>query len=120
MSKRRIKVLVCGGRNYDDKQKVFETLDKLNDKYTVNLVIEGGAKGADSLARMYANEKWIQNCTYHANWEKHGKMAGPMRNFAMLNLSDPFCVVAFKGGRGTADMVELAKESNVNVWEITQ
>lgn len=36
----------------------------------------------------------------------------------MLDLAKPDVVVAFKGGRGTADMVRRAREAGVKVIEV--
>lgn len=107
-------VLVCGGRDYDDYEKVRATLNALKPWR----VIHGGARGADNLA-----DRWAQYCgiaceVYEADWETHGKAAGPMRNQKMLDDGKPDLVVAFPGGRGTADMVRRAKKAGVPVQEV--
>ena len=50
------RVLVCGGRNYDDVGEVYRRLDSIPD---VSLIIEGGANGADTLAQNWASENDI-------------------------------------------------------------
>jgi len=50
-----------------------------------------------------------------AEWEKHGKRAGPIRNRQMLELK-PDGVVAFPGDRGTRDMITAAQEAGVPVY----
>lgn len=47
-----------------------------------------------------------------------GKAAGPIRNQRMLDDGKPDRVLAFPGGRGTANMVKLAKAAGVPVHEI--
>lgn len=54
---------------------------------------------------------------YPAEWDKHGKAAGFIRNQDMLD-SGVDVVVAFPGGRGTADMVRRARKAGVEVVEI--
>lgn len=107
------KVLVCGGRDYGEADKVEEVLSALDPP----LIIEGGASGADSLASLWATKNGVHVCTVNALWGFYGKQAGPIRNSAMLALK-PDLVVAFPGGRGTADMVEQAKAAGIEVLEV--
>ena len=81
------------------------------------MIIEGGAKGADTCAFWWAKKNGIKIKTMKADWEKHGKSAGSIRNQAMLN-ERPDLVIAFPGGAGTADMVKKAKTRGVDVIEI--
>jgi hypothetical protein len=53
-----------------------------------------------------------------ADWFSHGKAAGPIRNQEMLAMEAPALVVAFPGGRGTADMVRRARKAGVDVLEV--
>lgn len=108
------KVLVCGGRDFADRGLVFAALDAIAAKGPVH-IIQGGAEGADGLAREWAQSRYVTLTTYHANWRKHGKGAGPIRNAVMLRESVPHVVIAFPGGRGTADMVRRAKLADVPV-----
>jgi hypothetical protein len=116
-----MKVIVCGGRNYQNRERVFETLDSIHAENPITRLIQGGAKGADDLAfrwGMQAKTKGMEILTVHADWEKHGRAAGPIRNAEMLE-EHPDLVVAFPGGRGTADMVRQAKRAGVMVMEVT-
>lgn len=113
-----MKVLVCGGRNYENWDMICMSLDKLHKKHGIDLIIEGGANGADAHAATWANNNNIPRCTYHANWRVLGAKAGPIRNANMLKFGQPDCVVAFKGGSGTKGMVRLAKDAGINVWEV--
>lgn len=110
-----MKVLVCGGRNFDNA-KLLET--KMNSLGAISLIIEGGASGADKLANQFAEIHSIPVQQFKADWHRHGKAAGPMRNQDMLDIGRPDLVVAFEGGRGTADMVRRSKNANVEVMEI--
>lgn len=113
-----MKVLVCGGRNFQDYDLLMNTLDALDPQPT--LIIEGGAMGADRHARMWACNRGIEFNTYRADWEHYGRSAGHRRNADMLKYGQPELVVAFPGGRGTANMIEQAQKKGVNVMEITQ
>ena len=113
-----MRVLVCGGRDYSDVGRVGAVMMKLLREAGVDLVIEGGARGADRLARQWAQSLGIPFSTYEADWEAHGSLAGPMRNKAMLEEGKPDLVIAFPGGAGTRDMVRKARKAGVDVVEI--
>jgi hypothetical protein len=113
----RIKLLVCGGRDYTDKSFLWSWLDCFEKTNVITHVITGGATGADALASAWASERGIQQVIVPANWRVHGNSAGPKRNRAMAELK-PSLVVAFPGGKGTASMLAIARELNLNVLEI--
>lgn len=103
-------VLVCGGRDYADRESVWAALDTI----APTAIIEGGARGADELARAWAQARGVPCTTVCADWHSHGRSAGPRRNAAMLKLY-PTLVLAFPGGRGTADMVRRALRAGIEV-----
>jgi hypothetical protein len=117
-----VRVLVTGGRDYDRTATVFRELDFLLRSHGEVTVIEGGARGADRIAR-----QWCANCSgghvecedFNADWKRFGKAAGAIRNQEMLD-SGVDLVLAFPGGRGTADMVKRAKSAGVRVIEVQQ
>lgn len=105
-----MRILVCGGRSYEDWNAVSKALKSLEP----TVIIQGGAPGADRLAQKWAEHNAIPVVTYPANWNT-GKKGGPMRNAFMLGDSRPDMVVAFPGGTGTADMVRQAVAASVPV-----
>lgn len=113
-----MRVLVCGGRKYNDRERVNAVLTKLHAEVGIDFLIEGGAPGADRLAAEWANEWNVPSGRYEADWEAHGNFAGPMRNRRMLEEGKPDIVVAFPGNRGTADMCRKARKAGVEVYEI--
>lgn len=108
-----MKVIVCGGRNYLKRDYLFQCLDSL---VTITEVIEGGANGADTLARLWAMERKKKVITVHADWENMGKAAGYHRDIFMISMK-PDAVVAFPGGMGTKMMSQLAILRNVMLIE---
>jgi hypothetical protein len=117
-----VRVLVCGGRDYSDKDRLNAVLDKLNDAGEgdqIAVIIQGGARGADRLAGEWAYSKpYVRQEQFDAEWDHYGKMAGGIRNQRMLDVGQPDLVIAFPGGRGTADMVRKARRAGVQVVEI--
>jgi hypothetical protein len=119
-----VRLLVCGGRDYDDRDHIWNTLCDIDAKRgPIEVVIHGAATGADSEAMIWAqtertNGRIIKHAPFVADWYTHGKAAGPIRNQRMIDEGKPDLVVAFPGGRGTADMVSRAKTSNIEVFEV--
>lgn len=125
-----MRVLVCGGRTFDDRKLFVETLEPIrksqrwgydpcgkSDKDHLE-IISGGANGADTLAIRYAKAFGLPLHVFEADWDAHSSFAGPTRNKRMLDEGKPDLVVAFPGGRGTADMVKKARKAGVKVIEV--
>lgn len=110
-----MKVLVCGGRNFGRAHALATALSKLGQ---ISLIIEGGASGADNLANQYAHLNDIPVRQFKADWKKHGRAAGPIRNKQMLDEGQPDLVVAFEGGKGTANMISQANKNGVKVIQV--
>lgn len=113
-----MRILVCGGRDWTDTEAVYRFLDKLLLSEQIDAVIEGDARGVDRIAGFWARRNKIDNLKFRADWSAHGKAAGPIRNQKMLDEGKPDLVVAFPGGRGTADMVARAKRANIKTYEV--
>lgn len=108
-------ILVCGGRDYTDRDRVFAALDLLHSRQPIDLVVHGMCRtGADDLADAWASTK-CQTEWFPADWRSHGAAAGPLRNEEMAAAGASGCV-AFPGGRGTAGMVDLCKQYGIPVW----
>ncbi|GLI92362.1 DUF2493 domain-containing protein [Methylocystis echinoides] len=75
-----MKVLVCGGRTYSDRVRLFAALDQLHQQHGFTQVIHGGAQGADQLAEVWARSRQIPYRRFGALWETHGRKAGVIRN----------------------------------------
>lgn len=112
------RVLVCGGRDFNDPSFIFRHLVGLHSRRGITAIIEGGAKGVDKFARMWAEGQGIPVASYPANWATEGKSAGPKRNRQMLTEGCPNLVVAFSGGKGTANMVAQARAAGIEVIEV--
>ena len=108
-----MKVLVCGGRNYDARTVLYGVLDGIHRADGIDAVITGMARGADMLAHDWAVSQGIVVNPFPADWETHSRAAGPIRNQQMIDQGKPDLVVAFPGGSGTADMVRRAATAGI-------
>ncbi len=112
-----MRILVCGGRNFSDRKLMCKTLDQIYISNDFTHLIHGNANGADKMSEWWAEAYDIKIEVYPAQWDKHGRAAGPIRNKQMLVEGKPDLVVAFPGGRGTANMIKQAKAAGVGVIE---
>jgi hypothetical protein len=110
-----MKVLVSGARNWPDElaHLVFDKLCKLPRN---TIIISGAAKGVDTLAEEFADDVGLEKDIFPANWDKHGKAAGPIRNQQMLEHGPDLVLCFFKNfekSKGTKDMYQRAKKAGV-------
>ena len=109
-----MRVLVTGGRTFLDEAWLFAGLDLLDSMAKITEIIEGGAPGADIRARWWAERHQVPVHEVRADWDRHGRSAGPIRNVAMAELK-PDVVLACPGGGGTAHMVKTAQARGLRV-----
>lgn len=109
-----MRVIVCGGRDYTDARRVLDFMDELHKARPIAILFHGNARGADLLGEAWADLRGVKSFAVPAQWSKYGNAAGPKRNQEMLSHGVDL-VVAFPGGRGTADMVRRARAAGVAV-----
>lgn len=113
--------LVCGGRDFAD-QRMFDTIMShlVSQRGCPSKIVHGNATGADAMADVWGKHLAIQVVPCPADWAKLGNAAGPVRNEDMLIDHKPKLVVAFPGGRGTADMLARAnrRRGAIDVIEV--
>lgn len=112
-------ILVTGGRNYQNRQAVYEALDKQHARVPVGILIHGGAYGADNLAADWAHARGIHAAEVLPLWDYYGKAAGHLRNVAMASLR-PDILNAFPGGKGTASMIRIAHDLGIMVERVEE
>lgn len=122
-------LIICGSRVFDDPEFLFRKLDSLTrklDKKKLTIVTgaqrskapDGHWHGADFFAEKWAKENWCNLLRFHADWQKHGKAAGPIRNTEMLEESGATVLVAFRAdgpSPGTDDVVTKARKKGLKV-----
>ena len=113
-----MRIGVTGGRGYSNRVRVYDALRAFDkNARVVPQLVYGVAHGADTLAADYAGMRNWRLDPFPADWEQHGKAAGPIRNQAMVD-SGLDVLLAFPGGRGTEDMVTRAKRAGVLVLRV--
>lgn len=119
-------VIVCGGRDFGDADPwehgyLVGFLDAIDRATPIARLAHGGASGADVCGEHWArNQEGCAVQVYPAKWSGEGRAAGPIRNQRMLDAELALgldAVIAFPGGKGTADMVRRARAAGVRVIE---
>ena len=102
-----MKLAIIGSRAFNNLDRFHETLLPLKEK--IELIVSGGAKGADSIAENYAKENKIPVIIHYPDWKQYGKKAGIIRNKLIIVDSD--AVIAFWDGesKGTKNSIDIAK-----------
>lgn len=109
------KVIVAGGREFDDYELLKMKLDILLQNKEEVIIVSGAARGADKLGERYAKERGYAISSHPANWNRYRNSAGYVRNREMAKLGD--ALVAFWDGKskGTRHMIDLAEDENLMI-----
>ena len=117
------KILVTGDREWDDISRVVEELKGYRPG---TILIHGACRGADNICAAVAEALGFEVRSYPADWVKHRKAAGPIRNQQMINEEhrpeEPIDLcLAFhnniKNSRGTADMLDRVNKASIP-WKL--
>lgn len=112
-----MKVIIAGDRDFVDFKLLKQKCDKILEGRVVTCILSGKSRGADTLGEAYAKYYGILVEPYPANFEKHGKGAGPKRNLQMVGEAD--MLIAFDGGgSGTKDVIRKAWKRDLETHTI--
>lgn len=137
-------VLVCGGRNYSDRVRLFKVLDEAHDATPFSLLVHGASGrrradgtivcGADLLAGEWAEKRSIDVSVHPVLWSdlsrpgavirrrddgtEYDAAAGALRNQRMIDVESPELVLAFPGHLGTEDVVKRAIRAGIHVERV--
>jgi len=102
-----MKVIIGGTRDITEKQYLDKALAAT--QFPISAILSGGARGVDALARRYAWQHRIPFEEYPADWDEHGRAAGPLRNRRMAQEGDALIALWDGHSRGTRNMIEAMK-----------
>lgn len=113
-----MKAIIAGTRTFAEYKLLRDTCDSLFRVAPATEIVSGGATGADQLGERYAKERGLPIKLFPAKWSEYGKSAGPMRNREMAEYAD--MLIAFWDGesRGTADMINAARQAGIECYTI--
>ncbi len=104
-------IAIVGSRTWVEDGRIAQIVSLIQRKHPDALIISGGARGVDTIAIRVAKRLGLSTKVYPADWDKHGKRAGFLRNQTLVSEAD--VVIAFWDGesRGTAHSIELAENA---------
>ena len=120
------RIVVAGCRDYLDTRHVEREMKKIVKKltgcdYSADVeIVEGGARGVDTIARNVAEKHKWKCCEFKAQWCLYGRRAGPTRNAKMARYASESefpCLLAFwdMQSRGTGNMIRVARKNGLDV-----
>ena len=117
-----MRLLICGDRNWTDGAVILSAVNYLKQTYnsdSIEVIIEGDAKGADKLSGMVAHALSIPLLVFPAPWNVYGNTAGLIRNKQMFDKGKPTKVLAFHDelgkSKGTKHMISIAHKSGIPI-----
>lgn len=108
------RVIIAGGRDYHNYDTVLEAIEESG--LQIDVVVSGGANGVDALGERYAVEMNLPLAVFMADWQTHGRAAGPIRNRKMAENADALIAVWDGQSRGTKNMIETATKRGLLVY----
>lgn len=106
-----MRLMVCGSRNIIDVEWIFQQINICvsENNFKDIILVEGEARGVDTIARTWADRHGYEVLKYPADWKTHGKSAGFIRNEVMVKACD-FCLALWDGeSHGTRDSIDHCK-----------
>lgn len=117
--------IIAGGRDITDYRLLMRALADSGFIPHITEVYSGRASGADALGERWAHGD-LFGCPvtpFPADWKKHGKAAGPLRNAQMAMAahmlwgSQGMLIALWDGkSRGTANMIECARTAGLRIY----
>lgn len=114
-------IIVAGSRDFDNYELLRKVIDDVITRNDIKnpIIVEGGAKGADTLAKKYAKEHHLNLKEFPADWETHGRSAGYKRNRQMhiyaSDFTNKYCICFWNhNSKGTEQNFNLAASAREN------
>lgn len=119
-----MRLLIFGDRNWNNQQVITLKLGELFAKNEIECVIEGEARGADTMGRIAAEGFGIPVIKFPALWDKYGRAAGPIRNQQQLREGKPTHAIGFHNNidvsKGSKDMYVRCLNAGIPVEIFTE
>lgn len=111
------RILITGSRDWTDYNAIaMSIVGEIESHLEDVVIVHGAAPGADSLAGDFARAFNYTEERHPAQWEVHGKAAGPIRNQKMVDLGADVCLAfPLPQSRGTYDCMRRAEEAGIPV-----
>lgn len=105
----KVRLGIVGSRYYKHYRSFKQVIDRFQNTHKVNLVISGGANGADHLAEMWADENRIETKIYYPDFSK-GNRGYAIRNQQIVDLCTHLIAFPSRKGKGTQMTIQMARK----------
>ncbi|MGC2468017.1 MAG: DUF2493 domain-containing protein [Candidatus Acidiferrum sp.] len=114
----KMRTIIAGSRTANSYDELLRAIGAIS--WKPSEIISGAARGADALGEQWARENGVPLRRMPADWDRHGKRAGYLRNAEMLQHADALLALWDGQSKGTAHMIEIARRKGllVFVWRI--
>lgn len=109
----KVKVIIAGGRDLTDYEVCLRGVE--HSGFDITEVVSGHARGADTLGEQFAKQTNLPLKLFPADWSKHGRAAGPIRNNAMAAYADALIALWDGSSKGTRHMIQQARKLGLPV-----
>jgi hypothetical protein len=113
-----MKLIIAGSRNLNISHETLEILLYEMIGKSPDEIISGTARGIDTLGEDIANGKSIKIKQFPADWEKHGKAAGPIRNKEMAEYADALLLIWDGESKGSKNIKENMVKLHKPIYEV--
>lgn len=115
-----MKLIIAGSRDHQptfDEIDFYVTLFVAAMNEPIEEIVSGGCRGVDRAGELWAKKKGIPVKVFPADWDTHGRAAGPIRNREMAEYADGLIAIIKGKSRGTRNMVKEAEARDLHVFE---
>lgn len=118
-----MRIIIAGSRTITGKAGAMEVLGSFTEAIAewgplvVTEIVTGGAKGVDEIGKRFAEKFGLAHREFPADWDKHGKRAGYLRNVEMAEHADALVLVWDGKSAGSRMMKEIAEKRGMPVYE---
>jgi len=111
-----MKVIIAGSRTITDYNLIKSAVEKSGWFDKITEIISGCARGVDQLAIRFAKEHNIPVAKFPADWDKHGRGAGYIRNAEMGEYGDALIAIHRDNSKGTANMIKVMENKGKLIY----
>lgn len=114
------KIAFAGGMDFNDHNRIWESLDKAHAKHPDMVLLHGGSpRGAERIAACWAESRDVTQIAFKPDWNRHAKAAPFRRNDQLLSVM-PAGVIVFPGSGITENLADKARRLGIPVWRFTE
>jgi hypothetical protein len=109
-----MKTIIAGGRDINLPHIVEEAVQ--DSGFLISEIVSGRATGVDTLGENWALENKLPIAKFPADWNKHGKSAGYIRNSEMAKYAEALIAIWNGKSKGTKNMIDTANRLGLKVY----